>query len=235
MLLPTNFNYWAFAGLLALNGVGSGLFSSPNTTAIMNSVPANRRGAAAGMRGTFFNAGTSLSIGIFFTMMIIGLSSTLPQALTSGLRAHGVSAATAATIGNQPPVGNLFAAFLGYNPIATTLGALPASATKGADLHTLTSKQFFPELISGPFHHGLIIVFTVAIAMSLVGAVASLFRGARFVHDDDLGPATSSVSPPALSSQTDQADAANGRGGPARPADGSRAASPRLSPVDVSR
>ena len=187
LLLPTDFSYWQFAGLLALNGVGSGLFSSPNSAAIMNSVPANRRGAAAGMRGTFFNAGTSLSIGVFFTMMIIGLSSTLPQALTSGLRAHGVSAGVATQVGHQPPVGSLFAAFLGYNPIGTTLGALPASATKGADLQTLTSKEFFPRLISAPFHHGLVIVFSVAILMSVIGAVASLFRGGRYVHDDSSG------------------------------------------------
>ncbi len=182
MLLPTDFNYWAFAGLLVLNGIGSGLFSAPNTTAIMNSVPAKRRGAAAGMRGTFFNSGTSLSIGIFFTMMIIGLAATLPAALTSGLRAHGVPAPTAVAIGHQPPVGSLFAAFLGYNPIGTMLGALPAAATHGADLSTLTSKAYFPQLISAPFHHGLVIVFVVAIAMSLVGAVASLFRGARYIH-----------------------------------------------------
>jgi MFS family permease len=184
LLLPTDFNYWAFAGLLVLNGIGSGLFSAPNTTAIMNSVPANRRGAAGGMRGTFMNAGTSLSIGIFFTMMIIGLSQTLPKALTNGLTAHGIAPATAATIGNQPPVGSLFAAFLGYNPLATLLNGLPASATKGADISTLTSKQFFPQLISAPFHHGLVIVFTVAIIMSVIGAVASLFRGARYIHDD---------------------------------------------------
>ncbi|MDT4934939.1 MAG: hypothetical protein QOK11_2831 [Pseudonocardiales bacterium] len=182
MLLPTDFNYWAFAGLLVLNGIGSGLFSAPNTTAIMNSVPANRRGVAAGMRATFFNSGTSLSIGVFFTMMIIGLAQRLPAALTAGLRAHGVSASVAADIGHQPPVGSLFAAFLGYNPIGTMLGAQPAAASRGADLRTLTSKQFFPQLISAPFHYGLVIVFAVAILMSLVGAVASLFRGARYIH-----------------------------------------------------
>jgi MFS family permease len=182
LVLPTNFNYAAFAGLLVLNGIGSGLFSSPNTTAIMNSVPANRRGAAAGMRGTFFNAGTSLSIGIFFTMMIIGLSSTLPKALTHGLQSHGVSSALATSIGNQPAVGNLFAAFLGYNPIGTLLQSAPPDQVAGADLTTLTSTHYFPQLISSPFHHGLVIVFTVAIIMSLVGAVASLFRGARYVH-----------------------------------------------------
>jgi MFS family permease len=182
MLLPTDFNYWAFAGLLVLNGIGSGLFSAPNTTAIMNSVPANRRGVAAGMRATFFNSGTSLSIGVFFTMMIIGLAQRLPAALTAGLQAHGVSPAVAADIGHQPPVGSLFAAFLGYNPIGTMLGTQPAAASRGADLRTLTSKQFFPQLISAPFHYGLVIVFAVAILMSLVGAVASLFRGARYIH-----------------------------------------------------
>jgi MFS family permease len=184
MLLPADFNYWAFAGLLVLNGIGSGLFSAPNTTAIMNSVPANQRGAASGMRATFFNAGTSLSIGIFFTMMIVGLAATLPSALSSGLAAHGVPEATAVAVGHQPPVGSLFAAFLGYNPIGTMLGGLPASATQGADLSSLTSKQFFPQLISSPFHHGLVIVFTVAIVMSLIGAAASLFRGGRYIHSE---------------------------------------------------
>ncbi|HET6293237.1 MAG TPA: MFS transporter [Kribbella sp.] len=184
MLLPTDFNYWAFAGLLVLNGIGSGLFSAPNTSAIMSSVPANRRGAASGMRGTFFNSGTSLSIGIFFTLMIIGLAQSLPRALTNGLEAHGVSQAVATGIANQPPVGSLFAAFLGYNPLGTTLGALPASATQGADLGTLTGKEFFPQLISGPFHHGLVIVLTLAILMSLIGAAASLFRGPRYIHTE---------------------------------------------------
>jgi MFS family permease len=184
MVLPTNFNYWAFAGLLVLNGIGSGLFSAPNTTAIMNSVPANRRGVASGMRGTFMNSGTSLSIGIFFSLMIVGLAQTLPKTLTAGLEAHGVSASVATSIGNQPPVGSLFAAFLGANPIGTLLGQLPASATHGADLATLTSKEFFPQLIADPFHHGLEVVFAAAVAMSLIAAVASLFRGARYVHTE---------------------------------------------------
>ena len=190
MLLPTDFNYWAFAGLLVLNGIGSGLFSAPNTTAIMNSVPASSRGAAAGMRGTFFNAGTSLSIGIFFSMMIIGLSSTLPDSLSSGLRSHGLSSQIAGTISHEPPVGSLFAAFLGANPIGNLLGRLPASDVRGADLSTLTSKQFFPELMAGPFHHGLVIVFGVAVILSLVGAVASLMRGGRYIHEE---PASSTA------------------------------------------
>jgi MFS family permease len=184
MLLPTDFSYWAFAGLLVLNGVGSGLFSAPNTSAIMSSVPANRRGSASGMIGTFLNSGTSLSIGVFFTLMIIGLAQTLPRTLTEGLRSHGVAQAAAVAIGNQPPVGSLFAAFLGYNPIGTALGGLPASAVKGADVGTLTSKAYFPQLISQPFHHGLVIVFSIAIGMSVIAATASLFRGPRYIYTD---------------------------------------------------
>jgi MFS family permease len=186
MLLPVDFNYWAFAGLLALNGIGSGLFSAPNTTAIMNSVPANQRGAASGMRGTFFNSGTSLSIGIFFTLMIAGLASTLPATLRSGLLAHHVPAAAAATVANQPPVGSLFAAFLGYNPIQTLLGGSGAlSHLSAQDRSTLRGHSFFPQLISQPFHNGLVIVFSLAIAMSVIGAIASLARGRKYVHQDE--------------------------------------------------
>jgi MFS family permease len=186
MLLPTNFNYWAFAGLLVLNGIGSGLFSAPNATAIMNSVPANQRGSASGMRATFFNSGTSLSIGVFFSLMIAGLAATLPNVLKHGLLLHHVPAAAAATVANQPPVGSLFAAFLGYNPIQTLLGHgstlqhLPA-----ADRATLTGHAFFPQLISAPFHTGLVVVFSMAIAMSVIGAIASLSRGAKYVHVDE--------------------------------------------------
>jgi len=186
MLLPVDFNYWAFAGLLVLNGIGSGLFSAPNTTAIMNSVPANQRGSASGMRATFFNSGTSLSIGIFFTLMIAGLASTLPSALKTGLLAHHVPAAAAATVANQPPVGSLFAAFLGYNPIQTLLGGSSAlNHLSASDRATLTGHSFFPQLISGPFHTGLVIVFSLAIAMSVIGAIASLARGRKYVHQDE--------------------------------------------------
>ena len=122
VLLPTDFAYPEFALLVGLCGIGSGLFSSPNATAVMNSVPAAQRGAAAGMRGTFFNSGAAVSIGLFFSLMVIGLASSLPNALTRGLEAQGVDSATAAQIGHLPPVGSLFATFLGYNPIATLLG-----------------------------------------------------------------------------------------------------------------
>jgi MFS family permease len=185
MLLPVNFNYWAFAGLLVLNGIGSGLFSAPNTTAIMNSVPARQRGSASGMRGTFFNAGTSLSIGIFFSLMIAGLAASLPTTLYNGLTAHHVSGAVATGVANEPPVGSLFAAFLGYNPVQTLLGNGTLSQLPAGDRSTLTGRQFFPNLISQPFHQGLVIVFAAAIAMSVVGAGASLVRGKRYVHLDE--------------------------------------------------
>jgi MFS family permease len=186
IVLPTNFSYWQFAGLLVLNGIGSGLFSAPNTTAIMNSVPARQRGAASGMRATFQNSGFSLSIGLFFSLMIAGLAATLPNTLRTGLTSHAVPGHLANVIAAQPPVGSLFAAFLGYNPLKTMIGAPTLSALPHADAATLTGRSFFPNLISQPFHHGLGIAFGMAIGMCLIGAVASLFRGTRYIHIDDL-------------------------------------------------
>jgi hypothetical protein len=141
----------------------------------MGSVPAAQRGAASGMRGTFFNSGSALSIGIFFTLMILGLAASLPHTLTSGLEAQGVPATVAQQIGNLPPVGSLFAAFLGFNPLAELLG--PSGVLQQlppANAATLTGKQVFPNLISGPFHQGLVVVFIAAAAMSVVSAAASL-------------------------------------------------------------
>jgi MFS family permease len=184
-LLPTNFTYWQFAGLLVLNGIGSGLFSAPNTTAIMNSVPAYQRGAASGMRGTFQNSGFALSIGIFFSLMIAGLASTLPTALRTGLGAHHVPAKAVALVANQPPVGSLFAAFLGYNPVQQLVGKRTLHGLPPHDRAALVGRQFFPHLITSPFHHGLVIVFIAAAAMSVIGALASLLRGGRYVHTDE--------------------------------------------------
>ena len=184
MLLPVDFPYWAFALLIFCNGIGSGLFASPNTSAIMSSVPARHRGAASGMRATFQNSGVSLSIGIFFSLMIAGLASTLPRTLAGGLRAQGVPAPLAAHVAALPPVSTLFASFLGYNPIRSLLrssGELARLPHRG--VATLTGKQFFPHLISGPFHHGLVIVFTAAIGMSVLGALVSLTRGRQFYYD----------------------------------------------------
>jgi EmrB/QacA subfamily drug resistance transporter len=185
MLLPVDFSYWLFALLIFGNGVGSGLFASPNTSAIMSAVPARHRGSASGMRSTFQNSGMSLSIGIFFSLMIAGLASTLPRTLTSGLTAQGVPAAVAAHVSHLPPVSTMFAALLGFNPIQNLLR--PSGVLHHLPAHNvqvLTGRQFFPHLISAPFHHGLVIVFTAAAIMSLTGALVSLLRGKRFYYDD---------------------------------------------------
>ncbi len=184
LLIPVNFDYWVFAVLVFLNGLGGGIFTAPNTAAIMSSVPASQRGAASGVRATFFNAGSSLSIGIFFSLMIVGLANALPSAMSSGLQAQGVPASVAHEVANTPPVGSLFAAFLGYNPIDELLGPSGALSDPGVNAEVLTGKTFFPELITGPFHAGLTVVFLAAAAMMLIGAVASMFSAGRYSADD---------------------------------------------------
>jgi MFS family permease len=191
LLIPVDFSYPLFAVLIGLNGIGNGLFSAPNTTAIMNSVPPEKRGSASGMIGTIMNTGMALSIGTFFSLMIAGLSTRLPPALTGGLDGHGVPHSVSEEVGQLPPVGSLFAAFLGYNPIETLLKPFDVLASlPGADLEILTGKRFFPDLISEPFHHGLVIVFVVAAAMSVVSGLASSMRGERYVHDEAAEAAT---------------------------------------------
>ena len=181
-VLPVDFVYWQFAAILLLNGIGMGLFASPNRAAIMNSLPPERRGVGAGMSATFQNSAMVLSIGVFFTLIILGLASALPTALNHGLVAQGVPHADAARVAALPPVSIMFAALLGYNPVQTLLGhvisKLPASHAA-----YLTGHTFFPSLISGPFQHGLDIAFDFAIAACLIAAVASLLRGGRYVHE----------------------------------------------------
>ncbi|WP_163924860.1 MFS transporter [Mycolicibacterium arabiense] len=180
LLIPVNFDYWVFAILVFLNGLGGGIFTAPNTASIMSSVPAAQRGAASGVRATFFNAGSSLSIGIFFSLMIVGLANSLPSALSSGLQAQGVSASVAHDVAQLPPVGSLFAAFLGYNPIEELLAPSGALHQPGVNAEVLTGQTFFPQLITGPFHAGLTVVFIAAAVMMLIGAAASLFNPGRY-------------------------------------------------------
>ncbi|WP_422129655.1 MFS transporter [Streptomyces misionensis] len=185
LALPVDFDYGLFAALLLLNGLGQGMFSSPNTSSIMGSVPAKYRGVASGMRSTFQNSGTALSIGVFFSLMVSGLAASLPKTLGSGLQAHGVPAATAHQVASLPPVSTLFATFLGNNPIGHLLGPGDTlDRLTAAQRATLTGHRFFPELVSGPFHHGLTIVFSVAAGMALVSAVASALRGGHERVDD---------------------------------------------------
>ncbi|GAY14768.1 MFS transporter [Mycobacterium sp. shizuoka-1] len=180
LMIPVNFNYWVFAVLVFLNGLGGGIFTAPNTAAIMSSVPAAQRGAASGVRATFFNAGSSLSIGIFFSLMIVGLAHTLPNAMSQGLAAQGVSPDVAHDVANLPPVGSLFAAFLGYNPIAELLAPYDALHQPGVNADVLTGQTFFPNLITEPFHSGLVVVFGAAALMMVIGAIASLFNPGRY-------------------------------------------------------
>ncbi len=181
-LLPVDFVYWQFAGILLLNGIGMGLFASPNRAGIMNSLPPERRGVGAGMSATFQNSAMVLSIGIFFTLIILGLASALPGALTHGLVAQGVPRADAARVAALPPVSIMFAALLGYNPVQTLLGHV-VSKLPASHAAYLTGHTFFPSLISAPFQHGLDIAFDFAIAACLIAAVASLLRGGRYVHE----------------------------------------------------
>jgi MFS family permease len=185
MLLPTDFSYPVFAAILLLNGISMGMFASPNRAAVMNSLPAGDRGAGGGMNQTFQNSAQVLSIGIFFTLLIAGLASSLPGALSSGLQAHGVSAAAAQHAGATPPISVLFAAFLGYNPVQHLVGA-HALAGVSAHAHALlTGPAFFPHLISAPFRDGLHTAFVFAIVACLVAATASLLRGGRYHHADE--------------------------------------------------
>jgi MFS family permease len=186
-LLPMNFSYWMFALVIALNGLGTGIFSSPNTTGIMNSVPARQRGVASGMRGTFFNSGSALSIGIFFSLMIVGLSESLSGALRTGLVGQHVPLNVADQVSNLSPVGSLFAAFLGFNPLQTLLepsGVLKTLPT--ANANTLTGTHFFPQLISSPLHDGLTLVFITGAVMMLIGAAASWFAGGKYINNEDV-------------------------------------------------
>jgi MFS family permease len=185
MTLPANFNYIAFAILLLLMGIASGLFAAPNTTAIMNSVPARERGQASGMRATFMNSGQVLSIGLFFSLMILGLSRTLPQAMASSLVSEGVPVAVAQQVAATPPVSSLFAAFLGYNPMQQLVPKAVLAALPPQNAAVITGKEFFPQLISAPFMDGLRITFTLSLIAYLLAAAASWLRGKKYVHEQE--------------------------------------------------
>jgi MFS family permease len=184
MRLPTDFTYPAFGAILLLIGVAMGMFASPNRAAVMNSLPREDRGAGGAMNQTFQNSAQVLSVGIFFTLMIVGLASTLPETMSAGLQAHGVPPATAHHVAALPPVSILFAAFLGYNPIQHLLGPHVLAGLSAHDQSVLTGGSFFPTLISGPFRDGLHAAFLFAIVACLIAAAASLLRGGRMIHDD---------------------------------------------------
>jgi MFS family permease len=173
LAIPVNFTYWVFALLLVINGIGSGMFASPNRAEIMNAVPADQRGVGAGMNATFMNASMVLSIGIFFSLMVIGLSHSLPPTMHDGLVAQGVPEQAAQTIAHLPPIAVLFAAFLGYNPMQQLLGP-QLSKLPPDHASYLTGRSFFPHLITQPFHQGLVIAFLFAVVACVIAAIASM-------------------------------------------------------------
>jgi MFS family permease len=185
MTFPANFSYAPFAVTMFFTGIGGGLFASPNTASIMNSVPARHRGAASGMRVTFAQAGMPLSMGLFFSLLVVGLNAKVPAAMYSGLLAHGVPIAKATQLSHLPPLGYIFAAFLGLNPLKSLLGKAVLGHLHAAQAAALTSRWFFPHLIGPSFKHGLLMILTVAVVMSVIAAIASALRGEKFIHEDD--------------------------------------------------
>jgi len=204
-VLPANFNYVWFAVLLAVYGLSSGLFASPNQAGIMNSLPANQRGAGAGMSATFQNSAQVLSIGIFFTLIIVGLSATLPHTLYHGLVTQGVPAAAASRISHLPAVGSLFASFLGFNPIGSLLGPVLLHLSPAQQAY-LTGRAFFPHLISGPFLSGLHAAFDFAFAACALAAVASWLRGGKYIAEElPLSPVLAFNAPPSAPAELEPA------------------------------
>jgi len=185
LLLPIDFSYPVFALVLLMNGISMGLFASPNRAAVMNSLPPGDRGAGGGMNQTFTNSAQVLSVGVFFSLMIAGLASSLPHTLASGLHAHGVSVADAAAAGKLPPVSVLFASFLGYNPVQTLIGSHVLASLPAHSQAILTGHSFFPQLISGPFRSGLQLAFAFSIVACLIAAAASLMRGGIYHHSEE--------------------------------------------------
>jgi hypothetical protein len=184
-LLPVDFSYWTFAPLLLLMGLSNALFMSPNRAGVMNSLPAEHRGAGAGMMNTFQNSAQVLSIGIFFSLMIIGLSGVLSVSMYHGLVQEGVSSKVATRVAHLPPVSTLFAALLGYNPMQHLLGASVLAHLPAGRAAVLEGRSFFPRLISTPFRHGLHAAFDFSIGACLLAAAASWTRGGRYVYVEE--------------------------------------------------
>src|ERR1700678_3838653 len=182
-LLPINFSYIWFALLIFMFAVGMGMFFAPNQAAVMNSLPPDQRGAGAGMLNTFQNSASVLSMGLFFTVVTLGLAARLPSALYKGLTQAGVAPGPAHLVANEPPIGSLFSAFLGYNPIEELLG--PTGALKQLPPHQvayITGRSFFPQLIEQPFAHGMHLAFTFAAIATAIAIVASAIRPRRYMH-----------------------------------------------------
>jgi MFS family permease len=183
LLVPADFDYVPFGLLLLALGIGQGSFAAPNTASIMNAVPPEHRGAASGMRATFQNVAQSLSMTLIFTLVIAGLSASLPGAMHGHLMAAGVPDQLATKLSGIPPIGALFAAFLGYNPMATLIPANVLATLSAPTQATILGNSFFPQLLAAPFLDGLRLAFAVCVVLSIASAAASWMRGRRYIHD----------------------------------------------------
>jgi MFS family permease len=182
-LLPINFSYIWFALLIFMFALGMGLFFAPNQASVMNSLPPDQRGAGAGMLNTFQNSATVLSMGLFFTIVTVGLASRLPSHLYKGLTAAGVAPGPAHLVASEPPIGSLFSAFLGYNPIKELLGPTGALQHMPAkQVAYITGRTFFPKLLEEPFAGGLHLAFTFAAIATGIALIASAVRGKQYFY-----------------------------------------------------
>ncbi len=185
--LSYNFDFLPFAVILFVMGLGGGMFAAPNTASIMNSVPAEHRGAASGMRATLQNLGSTISIAIFFTIVLSALGNNLPSALSSAVSNAGAPQLVP-VFANIPPTGALFAAFLGYNPIGSILSSLPPSVVSSippATIAYLTGTSFFPNAIAPAFMPALQLAFYIGAGLSVIAAFASAMRGGLLVYTKD--------------------------------------------------
>jgi MFS family permease len=185
MTFPANFSYLPFATVMFVSGIGGGMFASPNTASIMNSVPARYRGAASGMRVTFAQTGLPLSMGLFFTLLVFGLNDKVPSAMLHGLVAHGVPVASATQLSHLPPLGYIFAAFLGYNPLKSLLGPAVLNHLPAGQAAIITGRSFFPKLIGPSFKDALVLILSFSVVMCVIAAIASALRGQKFIHVDE--------------------------------------------------
>jgi MFS family permease len=191
--LPYDFSYLPFAVILFVMGLGGGMFGSPNIASIMNSVPPEDRGAASGMRATLQNTGQTVSLAIFFTIIITGLSSSLPNALSKALTTPPaqVPQQALALLNTIPPTSALFAAFLGYDPMGSILSTLQTkfpsvySLIPHSTVIFLEGQKFFPTAIAPAFMSALQLCFYIGAALSIVAAIASLLRGERYIHEEE--------------------------------------------------
>lgn len=198
--LNYNFDYLTFALIISFMGVGGGMFAAPNTSSIMNSVPPEHRGVASGMRATLQNVGQTISTGIFFSILIASLSSSLPIAISNALNSIGASQ-LAPFVESIPPTGALFSVFLGYNPMSSILSQISSSpqgsiilANIGNDtVQKMLAPTFFANAIAPAVMSAMGITFIIGGILSIGAAIASVLRGKKYIYEEEIKKETLKV------------------------------------------